>query len=349
MSSPPAASLLDRLDAATEAGDVDAHQLADTLGLTVGGLRAALARPALLPAECAPALARALGLEAGMLRALRRAASAEPAGRGAAPAADVPRTSTEASSFVAVLGATVAAVAGDDVVTAALRRGVLDVAASAARAAGRVLPPAAYQLRARVARGDFAAPRSDPTSPPGTDSTDATLVDAAAALVRALQRAAPGYDGLFAPLDDAGLDDLLRRHGIAVHALDDLPAGSRAVLTPPFFGRYRLLRAGTATADQRRFTARVALVHLLAGHVGETAPLPSPAPLALARLADLVALADLVPFWQLSDARRRGRLGWRALAEDAARHAAALAGDWDARRAVDRGALRVALFRTHAL
>ncbi len=349
---PAAPSLVERLDAAAELGDLDARQLADALGLTVAGLRAALARPALLAAEHVPVLAAALGLDAGTVRALRRTSAAGAAG-GPSPA----RTESAADpapTVVALLEATMRAVAGDDATAAALRRAVLDVAAAAAREGGRVLPPGAHDLRARAARGEFDRPIAVgapdvPSDVPAHATDDAALVAHAAELVRELQTAAPRYDGLFAPLDDAGADDLLRRHGVAVHAVPGVPAGTRMMLTPPLVGRHRLLRAGGATEDQRRLTTRVALAHLLAGHAGEGAPLPSPAPDAPARLADLVALADLVPFWQLSDARRRGRLGWHALAADAARHGAAIAGDWDAARAADRGALRVALFRAHAL
>jgi hypothetical protein len=121
------------------------------------------------------------------------------------------------------------------------------------------------------------------------------------------------------------------------------------VLTPPLLGRRRLVFAASATPDQRRLVVRAALAASAAGHAGDDQPLASPAPDGLARVADVVALADLVPFWQVADLRRRGRLGWRALAEHVAALAAAMAGDWDAARSADRGALRVALFRTHQL
>jgi hypothetical protein len=85
------------------------------------------------------------------------------------------------------------------------------------------------------------------------------------------------------------------------------------------------------------------------GDAGAGGALASPAPPALARLADTVALADLVPFWQVGDLRRRGRLGWRALAEHVGASAAHLAGDWEPARAADRGALRAALYRAHGL
>lgn len=340
-------SLLDRLDAATESGDVDPHQLADAVGLTVARLRAALARPALLTADQVSSVARALGLDIGALRALRRVAAADdtvpaPHPMGRAPAV----ASADPPSLRALLEATVSAIAGDDPGAAALRRGVLDVAVAAAREARRVLPPSIYELRARLARGDFVAP---PLSAERPDEDGTVLVEQAAVVVRTLQRAAPRYDGLFAPLDDAAANSMLRAYGVAVHALDGVPPATRAVLTPPLFGRHRLLHAAGVTADQRRLVTRVALAHLAAGHIGEREPLSVPTPAPLARLADLVALADLIPFWQLSEARRKGRLGWRALAALAEREAAALAGDWEPERSADRGELRVALFRRQAL
>lgn len=368
---PPVAPLVARLDAAEEAGDVDARQLADLLGVTAGGLRAALAQPAALAAEQAAAVARALGVDAAAMRALRRA----PASGAGGVSTDAPGPAPHGSpapaprSTLALLEAALGAVRGD-ADGLGLRAAVLDAAAAAARATGRPLPPGAHALRARLTRGDSDAPDASPgasadatsvlavassgapngmSHPVPVPGDDAPLVEAAAALVREIQRAAPGYDDLFAPLHDEALADLLRRHAVAVHEAAGVAAGTRLVLTPALYGRHRLVIPAAATADQRRLAARAALAHLLAGHAGDTAVLASPAPEPLARLADLVALADLVPFWQVGDARRRGRLGWRALAGHVAGEVARLAGDWSAARAADRGALRIALWRTTGL
>ena len=80
-----------------------------------------------------------------------------------------------------------------------------------------------------------------------------------------------------------------------------------------------------------------------------SAPLPLPAPPDAERLADLFALADLVPFWQIDDWRRQGRLGWRAVAAAAARTASALAGDWADERASHGATLRVRLYRAYRI
>jgi hypothetical protein len=66
-------------------------------------------------------------------------------------------------------------------------------------------------------------------------------------------------------------------------------------------------------------------------------------------VADAAALADLVPFWQVADLRRRGRMGWRAIAAEVARAARAIAGDWAEGRAAACAELRTALFRHHGL
>jgi hypothetical protein len=126
-------------------------------------------------------------------------------------------------------------------------------------------------------------------------------------------------------------------------------AGTRFVLTPALVGRRRLVLAAAASPDQRRLVVRAALAHCAAGHGGEHEPLASPAPEPAARLADVAALADLIPFWQVADLRRRGRMGWGAIAAHVAEAARGIAGDWEEPRAEDRGRLRVALYRQAGL
>jgi hypothetical protein len=368
--------LVARLEAAADAGDVDARQLADHLGVAAGALRALLAEPARLTVEQAAAVAHALAVDAATMRALRRAAL--PAGPDASPIAPAHQSTAAAPAAAApaagshspaprstldLLGAIVDAVR-PDAAGHALRTAVLDVAAEAARAVGRPLPPGAHALRARLA-ADAPGVDDGRSGPPADASASNVLVapvvaadvvleadvvaSEAAALVRELQRTAPGYDDLFAPLHDDALADLLARHALAVHAAPGVPAGTRFVLTPPLFGRRRLVLAAAATADQRRLALRSALAACAAGHAADDRPLASPAPCAVALATDVAALADLVPFWQVADLRRRGRLGWRALAVHVAEAAAAMARDWPPAHAADVGTARVALFRHHGL
>jgi hypothetical protein len=318
-------------------------------------------------------------VDAAAMRGLRRAdarpADAVAAGApaaGAAPNAAAPDAAAPhvvppppppaaPLSTLALLEGVLRAVQGD-AAGRVLRAAVLDLAAEAARAAGRPLPPGAHALRARLAAaaraggpavmgGEAVGGGAEDSESAGgePDAPDGAVAAHAAALVRDLQRTTPGYDDLFAPLHDDALADLVARHALAVHPAPAAAAGTRFVLTPPLFGRRRLVLAAAARPDQRRLVLRAALAACAAGHAGDDAPLASPPPPALARACDLAALADLVPFWQLAELRRRGRLGWKALAEHVAALAAALAGDWDPARAADRGRLRVALFREHDL
>ena len=354
--------LLRVLDLAEESGEVDARQLADALGLTTSALRRALAEPAGLSAEHVTLVGGLLGVDAGVIRTLRRrsasrdvvAAAATLGGagpaRGALESTD-DRSSPGAApdpSIAAMLERVLLAIQGDEV-GRALRGAVLDVAVGAARAAGRPLPPAAHQLRARHVHGGSGA-EADARGEAAEDergevADPATVIAAAAGIVRELQRAEPGYDGLFAPVADDALERLLGRFGVVAHDAGGMDATARFALTPVLFGRHRLVRAGGAGPDQRRLVARAALGHLVAGHVSDGRPLASPAVERDARVADVVALADLMPFWLLADLRRKGRLGWRALTEHVAGMVARVGVDWKDERVVERAELRVGLFR----
>lgn len=247
-------------------------------------------------------------------------------------------------TLVELLERTIAAVA-DDALGRRMRLSLLTTVHTAAAEAGRTLPPEAHELRARVLRGAPAWVGEGGTFVDDTSAPeDRALLDAVAGAVRAAQRDGGGYDDLFAPLHDDALDVLLRRSTAAVRPAA-LGATSACVVTPPLFGRHLVVCSADAAPDQRRVALRRALAHVLCGHVGEHTPLPFPAPAAVARTADVFALADLVPFWQLDAWRRGPRDGWRAIMARVAEAATSLAGDWDDVRAAEAGRLRVLLYR----
>ena len=265
---------------------------------------------------------------------------------------DVEPTAATPSPLAELVERTLAAVS-DDAHGRRVRLAMLTTIQTAAAEAGRTLPPEVHALRTRVLRGTLPwIGAGGVFVDPADAAADHALLDAvgqALAAVQAVQRPEDGggYDGLFAPLHDDGLDALLRRSTIAARAAA-LGATSECVVTPPLFGRYLALCSADATPDQRRVALRRGLAHVLLGHVGELAPLSLPAPAPVARTADVFALADLVPFWQVHE-WRRARLGWRATMREAARAAAALAPDWDAARTDDAGRLRVLLYRERKL
>jgi hypothetical protein len=366
----PASPLAALVGQAVEAGVVDAHTLGERLGLDAAALARALDAPSLLGRSQRAELARALGVAGAVVRA---ACGAEPAREdddaagkvsvqpaAAAPlAAALPEPEAPPSPVAELPGArprslaellerTVAAVA-DDALGRRVRLSLLTTVHTAAAEASRDVPPEVHGLRARVLRGELpwigaGGVVVDEASAPA----DHELLDAVESAVRAAQRHGSGYDDLFAPLHDDALHALLRRLTTAVRPAA-LGATSECVVTPPLFGRHLALCSADASPDQRRVALRRALAHVLCGHVGEFTPLPLPAPPLVARTADVFALADLVPFWQVHEWRRKARLGWRATMHEASRIAAALAPDWDAARAEDAGRLRVLLYRERKL
>ena len=370
-------ALAGAVDAALAGAPERVAALAAALGVDRGAVRDALVRGA----SARGAVDRVAAGRASTGAPLIQSDPPEgPADRGAAWARrtpgdhGLPSVPVARLTDVQALDRTVAAIDADVPWGPAARLAVIDAAERTARAAGRPVPPALHALRARVrpapvASGATGPAEIAPNAPPavgapaagghaadplpprlarGGDPEHAALTDDAARAVRLLQEAAPGYDDLFAPLHDDALALLVRRHGLRAWEAP-LGATSAGVVTPPLWGTAFVVVSAGATADQRRLALRVALAHAALGTVREDAPLPAPAPEPAARIAELAALADLLPFWQLADLRRRGRLGWRALEAHLAAAVAALAGDWPPSRAADRAALRVALYRRTGL
>jgi hypothetical protein len=371
--------ILRLLDAAEEAGELDVRQVAEALGLGVSALRSALARPGALDRAQRAVLAGALGVDRTTLRTLLGPEDAAEARESTASAAsDDPelaageRTSPSPTGAAAVADALPPPRSAAEVVERAVlaiddaqpwgrtvRLAVVDAAERGAREAGRAVPRELHALRARVRAGTRALDSSQApagivdTAPPtrprhGLPPEDARVLDAATAIIRDLQRTGAGYDDLFAPLHDDAVTALLRRFMLVTHEVP-LGATSAVVVTPALYGRAVVVLSSAATADQRRVALRLALAHAAGDHVREERPLRFPAPPHEARVAALVALADLLPFWQLSHGRGRARLGWAALTDDVARQAAMLAGDWTEAQVRDAATLRVALFRNHGL
>lgn len=173
---------------------------------------------------------------------------------------------------------------------------------------------------------------------------DADVLTATADAVRQLQRLGIGYDDLFSPLPDEDVAAALRRLTIRASGY---PLGREEleVVTPPLYGRYLLLYSTDVGDDHRRFALRHGMGHVAAGHV------TAPSFLSTAgdwttheeRVADLFALADLVPFHHVA-ALKRGN-SWKVVREEVTRLVRLHTLDWPGDRVADRAALRVALYR----
>jgi hypothetical protein len=176
---------------------------------------------------------------------------------------------------------------------------------------------------------------------------DEDVLRAVADAVRQLQRLGIGYDDLFSPLTDESLHDALRRLTIRAsgHRLGTGTDAPLELVTPPLYGRYLLLWSTDVDADRRRFALRHGMGHVVAGHVTTPRFLTAggewttPAE----RVADLFALADLVPFHHVGALRRGG--SWKAVRGEVSALARLHTLDWPRERVDDRAAMRVALYR----
>ena len=176
---------------------------------------------------------------------------------------------------------------------------------------------------------------------------DADVLQAVAEAVRQLQRLGVGYDDLFSPLPDEVLDAALRRLTIRAsgHALGTEPNAPLELVTPPLYGRYLLLWSTDVDADRRRFALRHGMGHVAAGHVTTPRFLTADGDWMTPdeRVADLFALADLVPFHHVS-ALKRGN-SWKVVRAEVSALVRIHTLDWPAERVDDRAAMRVALYR----
>ena len=177
---------------------------------------------------------------------------------------------------------------------------------------------------------------------------DEDVVRDATVAVRQLQRLGIGYDDLFSPLPDDALAAAMRR--LTIRASGH-PLGREALeaVTPPLYGRYLLVYSTDVDVDRQRFALRHGMGHVAAGHVSAVSFLSSTAEHMAPeeRVADLFALADLVPYHAVAALKRGG--GWRAVRDEIARLVRLYTLDWPEERVRDRAMLRVEMYRVEKI
>ena len=178
---------------------------------------------------------------------------------------------------------------------------------------------------------------------------DIAVVGAVAASIDRLHRMGIGYAHLFSPLHDEGLAQALRRLTITARGAA-IGTQDLEVVTPPIFGRYHLVYSTDVPVTCRRFAKRHGMGHVIGGHVTEVSYLSSRNDHMTyeERVADLFALADLFPAWQIEELRR-ARVGWRAIAHHVCRAIRRFTLEWPEQRVGDRADLRIALYRLKGL
>ena len=182
-----------------------------------------------------------------------------------------------------------------------------------------------------------------PLSGPMSEDDDAYVLSAALRVIRNAQLIEPGYAGPFSPVRTDQLSGLLARTGCHVEVFA-FQSATVAMTLPRCAGVYPILLNRGAERTDRVFALRHELAHVLAGDV-ETALYLSDEGFMSAeeRVADLFALADLVPGWWIdwvSGDAPQGELG-----EEVAQAIAEFAEGWTGERAIDRARLRLRLYR----
>jgi hypothetical protein len=178
---------------------------------------------------------------------------------------------------------------------------------------------------------------------------DPTVIRETADAIRRLHREGIPYADIFSPLGDEQLAESLRRASVLCR-LDAMGAREQELLTPPIFGRYVMTISNELTPQQRAFAIRHGFGHVTAGHVAEITLLSTSRDWFTheERVADLFALADLIPFWLLEQLRR-GQTGWRPMRKLIERVVGEHTVGWSDGRCDDRALLRIAMYRTEGI
>lgn len=183
-------------------------------------------------------------------------------------------------------------------------------------------------------------------------ATDRAVVEDTARAIEQLHRLGIAYAYLFSPLHEDGLATALRRLTILARG-EHIGRVDLEVVTPPVFGRHVMVYSTDVSPPQRAFAQRHGMGHVAAGHVTEVSYLTSRNDFMRheERVADLFALADLVPGWKLEELAqlRRGRPRWTLVHGDVCKELHRLTVDWPEQRLLDRSLLRIALYRDRGI
>jgi hypothetical protein len=169
-------------------------------------------------------------------------------------------------------------------------------------------------------------------------SYDRAIVTAAARLIAQAQTISPHYASGATPASDEELKRLLSAYSCHVEQFV-FRSSSPAMLLPPIQGTFPILLNLNADPAQRALTIRHELAHVMGGDVDGAVFLADEGYMvASERVADLFALADLIPAGDLREIRPGA-----AAPEQVGAIIAAYAEGWPADRIRDRAGLRLLL------
>lgn len=176
-------------------------------------------------------------------------------------------------------------------------------------------------------------------------SSEAGLaVSSAARVIEAARALVEPYAGPGAPIRTDQVSELLVRAECHVEIFP-FRSDTVAMTLPRCANAYPILLNRSAERTDRQFALRHEIAHVLAGDAEGVVFLTDAGDMTLPeRVADLFALADLVPGWWIAEVRR-GQTPWRAVRGEVTLAVAEYAESWTVERLEDRAELRLRLFR----
>jgi hypothetical protein len=182
----------------------------------------------------------------------------------------------------------------------------------------------------------------------GPARSEAKLIAwAAARLVHRAREIAPDYAARPVQVGTHVVSRLLSGAGCFL-AHQPLAPATEAMVMPPVDGVNIIVVNSATDRMTADFRVRHELAHVLAGEVEEPTFLDEESAEWSERVADLFALADLVPGREIARARR-GRRPWREVAQVVSDFARYFGGEWEPGRLEDRVRLRLVLYRTQGI
>ncbi len=179
-------------------------------------------------------------------------------------------------------------------------------------------------------------------------AADALVVEAAVRTIQAARRVVEEYAGPFAPVRTDQLARLLAAHACHVETFP-FQSQTVAMTLPRCGGVYPILVNRLADRADRLFAFRHELAHVINGDCESAVYLAEEGfTVHPERVADLFALADVVPGWWIRSLRRGG-LPWSSVRLEVGAAVGEFAGTWPEARRRDRVALRLKLYRERGI
>ena len=179
-------------------------------------------------------------------------------------------------------------------------------------------------------------------------SEDAGVLDQVVGLIERTRSLVGPYEyaGSGAPIGTAQICELAEKLGCELHYFAFQSEAFDMALPPVQGANLIFVDSRTQRSDQA-LTVRHELAHVLTGEVAEPTYLTAADTLSHSeRVADLFAVADLVPTWYVRQLRGRRR-PWKHTELEIKQAFRELTEGWSEQRLNDRARLRLLLFREH--